>query len=204
MYIPHRQAEALRQAEGVLFYRTEGTKTDRIRVFWKLMRPILEWVKKDMLQNTELTPAEAESEIYLFCADLFAGFDPDRSSIIPYLARFTGHYKAKLDRKLARYANPDVPVGLLRAKDEPYEMYDECYLSTPGILFENRYIGKLFTMSEKCTINRILAADDMELDKTYLAKQCAVSRNTMSTNLAEIATILEEAYGTAKHHKLHE
>lgn len=191
MLIPHTKATLLRKAEDPLFRQPEGPLNYRITVFWKLLRPTLKWLREELITKCNLEPEEADSEIYLFCATLFKGYNPDKSSIIPYLAKFIHLYKIKLINKLLKF-NKEIPSGLLKYPEEFYWPVEEYYYSSPKILFEDKFIKNIFTLGEKCVINAIITSDDKELTQESLAKKCHVSRETMVFHLNEIANILKE------------
>lgn len=192
MLIPSKQANLIRKVVGPLFTQPEGTKKQRIKVFYKLIRPLLSWLKEDIINTFGLEPAEAESEIYLFCAILFNKYNFNKSSIIPYLSKYIGLLKTNFYRKLHKQSLKEIPSGLINQEESEYELNEEWYYTVPNILFEDRYIGKLFTFDEKYVIYVLLMSDNNELNLKQLAINCNIDKRVLSKKLNKIAYLLKE------------
>jgi len=196
MLIPSKQANLIREAEGVLFFHTEGTKNDRIRVFYKLLRPLLSWLKEDIINTFNIESDEAESEIYIFCAKLYNKYNPTKSSIIPFLLKFIPLCKTNLYYQLNKKTIKEIPSGLLQQEDSPSYTQEEYYYIYPKIIFEDRYIGKSFTFTQKYIINELLMLDNDELNNLKLAEKLNLSRQTTAKKLEEIAQTWRKIYET--------
>jgi len=191
--IPEKIAKLLRKAEIPLFREPTSSKSDRLRVFYKLIRPLLSWIKEDYISRYFLTSQEAESELYLFSAQLFDKYNPNKSSIVPYLTKFIVFYKTKYDRKLSRqYLSEEIPSGLIAPPKKITEIQEEYYLSCPNFIFESRFLGKSFTLIAKYIITVLLTMDKEDLNTYNLSRKFNVSRQTMKKHLDEISEQLEE------------
>lgn len=177
-----------RKYEGVLFH-SDSSKGDRIYGFYLLMRPLLGWAKRHLLE-LGLLAEEAESELFIMCEKLFSGYDKYKSSLIPYLEKQLPWQISKMFSRVDKYTcTEEEPNGLL-ALEDVYELDEEFYWSTPNILFEDRYIGKFFTRSEKYVISIVLTADESDLSAKGLARLCGIDRRTMKEMLEGIQEVL--------------
>jgi len=191
MLIPSARANHIRNYQTALFYSPTEPKSERMYVFYLLLRPILIWVKELMITDFLLEPSEAESELYLLCCRLFDGFDKEKSTLIPYLKKYIPWKVNHLIRKLTKNSQREVPSGLIDLPEEPYEIDEEYYWKLPNVLFTERFIGKVFTRRQKYYISKILIADDNKLTKKDLAKSCGISRTTMILRLLELEQALK-------------
>jgi len=186
--IPARRAELLRNYEHALFYQKEQPQHERLYAFYLLVRPLFDQLKEDLLLEG-LEPDEVESELFILAADIFKGFEPEKSSVIPYLSKAliwkTGH----LLRRLEKSSLGETPGGLLKSS-RPYRLSNEVYLKSPDILFEDKYLGKCFTKGQKYLISIILTADD-KLEKSELANKAGICKENLRNRLSEIKSILE-------------
>jgi hypothetical protein len=196
MLIPSKQANLIRKASGPLFINPEGTKNHRIRVFYRLIRPLLSWLKKDMMNTFSLCAEEAESEIYIFCSILYNKYNPTKSSIIPFLLKFIPLYKTNYYKKLNKTLLKEEASGLISPPISFVETPEEYYYTPLNIVTEERYVGKSFTFSIKYIINRILMLEPSELNNKTIAEQLNLSRQTLAIKLEEIATIWRRIYET--------
>lgn len=187
MLIPSAQADKLREYQNGLFHRNDIPEHDRRYALYLLLRPKLGWLKQK-LKELDLEGAEAESEIYLMCCQLFKMFDPQKSSLVPFLTRHIPWEASKLIRKLSKHT--DIPSGLIKP-DEEYWMDEEFYWTIPHILLEDRYIGNLFTASEKYLIYVILESDTDELHQVSIASKMQINRKTWISRMKELKEILE-------------
>jgi hypothetical protein len=187
--IPNSKKRLLRKYEATLFYREDFPEEDRLYSFYLLLRPALGWLVPD-LKACGLNSDEVESELFLFIAGLFQRFDNTKSSIIPYLEKQIPWKTRDLLQTLRKNILPETPSGWCRV-DEPYEMNEEFYWRSPGILFEDRYVGKCFTRSEKYIINIILTADDSDLSQQRLADAGKIDRRKVKEILSEVGEIIQ-------------
>jgi hypothetical protein len=191
MTLSSKTANLMRTFANALFHKRDTPQSERIYAFYLLLRPMLSWLG-ETLSEYNLEKDEVESELYLFCAELFKRFNPKKSSIIPYLEKhipwIAGHWVAKLKRNII----PEEPQGLFIESEGTCEIQEQFYWTPENILFEERYIGKSFTVSEKYVIFRILIADKSDLTQAGLARICGLSRKTMINKLKEMSSKLEE------------
>jgi len=190
MFISTNRANLLRTYQNALFHKINIPKSKRIYAFYLLLRPIISWLGTTLLKYN-LEEDEVESELYLFCAELFNKFNPQKSSIVPYLEKYipwiAGHWIDKFKRTIL----PEISSGLIDIQEEPYYIQEQFYWTPENILSEERYVGKSFTRSEKYVIYTVLRANRSELTQSNLARTCGLSRKTMINKLKEMS-ILEE------------
>lgn len=191
MYIPSAQAERIRNYQSALFNHPTEPKNERIYVFYLLLRPCLLWLREELRNNFQLKKCEAESEVYILCANLFEGFDYTKSSIIPYLTKHIPWKAYHLQRKLNKQCMKEEPCGLITIEEEPYETHEEYYWDVPNVLLSDRYIGKCFTNGEKSFIVMIITCDSDELTKNCLAKKCDMDRKTIALKLLDLREVFE-------------
>ena len=184
MLIPSRIANNIRTFEHSLL---STDHENRGKGFYIAIRPILKWVKPYLVREG-LTSDEAESELYLLSADLLKGYNPNRSSLVPYVQRQTLWYMEAMSKRVKRFSRFDYEE--LGGYDKTYELKDEIYLATPQILFEERYIGKVLDRTEKFIVSQILESDSKELSQAKLAKRLDIDRKTMRKKLLDIAVKL--------------
>lgn len=187
MLIPSSQADKLRNFQNGLFHRKDIPESDRRYALYLLLRPRLGWLKKE-IKDLGIEGDEAESEIYLMCCNLFHKFNPAKSSIVPFLTRYIPWEASKLLRRLSK--ETEEPVGLTTTGGM-HLTQEEYYWTIPHILLEDRYIGKLFTRSEKYLMYVILESDLDELDQVSIAKTIDVNRKTWISRMKDLREILE-------------
>jgi hypothetical protein len=150
----------------------------------------VKWFKKELVQKYNLEPDEAESELYILCANLFKGFDYTKSSIIPYLSKHIpwkiNHLKRKLDKTLLTEEASGFTI-----LDSSYEIEEEYYWSVPEILINDKYVGKSFTKSEKYLIYIILTSGNNALSQQCIANICNVDRKTIASKISDIREVLD-------------
>jgi hypothetical protein len=182
MLVPSTKADLLRQTELVLRDK-DYPFNKKLNLFWQLLKPNLSWIKKSFIQDYRLEPEEADSEIYLFCNRLLKKYNPEKSSIIPYLSKMTewefNNYKRILDKK---YSIKDVFV-----KKEGYYNLEEEYYWSEKILFETKWL-KNFSKSDKYLIYLVLSCDQGTTQEK-LAKKANISRESLSKKLKQIGGI---------------
>ena len=177
MQIPTRRQELLRKYEKGLFHTKDLPKHERLYGFYLLLRPILGWLKEELIKKG-LEPDEAESELYLYSSKLFNEFNTSRSSIIPYLEKAIPWAASKLLRTKKE--------AKITYQEEEYFLDEEFYWDPIKILIEDRYVGKMFTRSEKSVISRILSEDK------DLVPNLLVGRKTVYTYLGDIKEVLSK------------
>lgn len=192
MLIPSARADKIRSYQNSLFNNPTESKSERIYVFYLLIRPMLGWLKKELISEYSIEPHEAESELYILCANLFNGFDYNKSSIIPYLSKHIVWKINRLKRKLNKTILKEEPSGLnIISEHEHYTIDEEYYWSVPNILIDDKYITKLFTRSEKYIIMTILSCDNC-LTIQGIADMCEINKKTAALRLSDIREVLAD------------
>ncbi len=183
MLIPSRIARLLRKYESLLF-RSSEPLSRRQESFYKVFRPCLLWTA-DSLKEMGLESHEVESELYILSCNIFKHYDPEKSSIIPYLSKRADWYISDHIESVSSRYRP-LKKEDISNKEWSCVIDEEFYWRTPGILFENKYVGKCFTRSEKYLISMIIAADDRKLSHQSLANMSLIGRRRMKKMLLDI------------------
>lgn len=186
--IPYSTANKLRKLSKPLFYETEWPLDRRRYVFHRVLVDSLQWIHFKLL-DLGLEAHEANSEIFLLCCDLFNRFDRSKSSIVPYIENNISWMAAELIKKYNK--QKEIPSGLLQL-DEEYEIYEEYYLTSPAFLFENKWLARDLSQSQKNLILKILTNESLTLRS--LANECRLSYVTIQTQLQNIATAIKDGY----------
>jgi hypothetical protein len=184
MKVPSARAELLRNYQKVLFHDDTNPLSERRYVFYLLLRPILQWLKLVLISNG-LEPSEAESELFLFCCNLYTRFDSKKSSIVPYLERAIPW---EINHLMRRFKRKELKIQDIT---ESNKIEEEYYWNIPDIILEKRYVGKFFTSGEKYIISKILASDDDKLTQVDIATQLGVTRVTANKYISEIREKLQ-------------
>lgn len=187
MLIPRSHANKLRNFQNGVFHREDIPRHEREYVFYLLLRPMLNDFKKE-IKDLGLESWEAESEIYLMTCLLFKRFDPSKSSIVPFIANQLGWVASAIKNRLSK--NREDPAGLIQSHGH-YSMQEEFYWTVPNILLEDRFIGNLFTKSERYLIYMILESDDDELSQVSIAEKLKVNRRTWIARMNELRELFE-------------
>lgn len=189
MHISSKKRRLLRKYERALFF-SDYAKKDKRYVFFLLLLPIVEWLKPKM-KEYGLEGPEIMSELFLLSVRVFNDFNKEKSSIIPYLRRqLPWSIKDMFDRLERNYPRKtSIEQG---AEDKSYCIDEEFYWEK--ILFEDRWVGKCFTRSEKYLIH-ILVTSDRDVSYKKLAKETNMERHTLKARLHDIQEILEGIYG---------
>ena len=181
MLIPRKIEKNLRRFEhGLLSVNHEN----KYKGFYLVIRPLLKWVKPH-LEKEGLEPYEAESELYIISCDLLDGFNPDKSSLVPYICRQSVWYIKKHAEKVKRYTREKFVE--LKDYDISYEYDNEFYLSVPFLLREEKYIARHLTRGERYITSKILESDKQSLSQAKLAGILNIERATLKTLLNNIA-----------------
>jgi hypothetical protein len=184
-----RRKHLFRKYERAIFYTPETSQQDRVYAFYILLRPLLGWAKRSLMKKG-LLAAEAESELFMLCEQLFREHKKYTSSIVPYLEAQIPRRVADMLSRVEKYMCPlEEPSGLVDTGGE-YALDEEFYWTVPNILWEDRYVGKCFTRSEKYLIYMILAADQRQLTAQGLAKLLKIDRRTVATMLSDLQETL--------------
>lgn len=186
--IPYATANKLRKLATPLFYENNWPLDRKRNVFYRVLSDSLQWVHFRLME-LGLEPPEANSEVFLLCCDLFKRFDTGQSSIIPYLENNIGWMAAELIKKYSK--RKEIPSGLLQL-DGQYEIQDEYYLTSPAFLFEEKWLARDLSQSQKNLILKVLTDESPTLRS--LANKCRLSYVTIKTQLQNIATAIKEGY----------
>jgi hypothetical protein len=182
------KSKLFRKYEGALFYSDVSSRKDRVYGFYLLLRPVLGWAKRALLERG-LLAAEAESELFILCSRLFKEHKKYQSSIVPYLEVQIPRRVSDMLTRVSKYmCLEEEPSGFIDAGGE-YNLDEEFYWTVPNILFEDRFVGKCFTNSEKYVISVLLAADEKDLTTKGLARLCNLDRRTMKTKLLDLQEV---------------
>ena len=149
------------------------------KLFYKLLSPIM--------KEKGLTKDEINSELFIFCAALIKRYDPKKSSLIPFLCHQVPWEMARFFKKFSR------PVILQEQiqREYSYKLNEDCYLEyLESILFENRFIGKVFTPDERCVIYHI--ALDEGVNCLKLSRKLGIDRKTIKDKVESIRSKLSE------------
>ena len=187
MKIPERTKKLFRKHENAIFFSSRP-QAEKIYDFYLLTRPLLTWVIPE-LRTLGLESDEIVSELYLLSASIFLGFDREKSSVIPYLEKYIPWHAAKVLRRLKKQWNPQIKVQAEGLETEA-TLDEDFYWRMPGILFEDRWVGKCFTRAEKYLISIVLMADDSELSIVSLAAAANVDRKKITTMLSDMKAVL--------------
>lgn len=188
--VPRHNAALIKTYQRSLFHDTQIPQSERIYTFYLLVRPLLKWLVP-VFSEYNLERNEVESEIYLFCAELFKKFNPAKSSIIPYLEKYipwtTNHWIRRL-KKNNPFVSKNSPKDVQK---ESYTLQEQYYWHPEKILFEERYVGKVFTKAEKYVISILLTTDQADLTQSGLARIYGLSRTTMINQLKKLSKLEE-------------
>jgi hypothetical protein len=190
MKIKKRNRDRLNKLDTILRNNSVKESTKRNLFYHELRYHLLDWLIPK-IKELDYEDAEINSELFLFSCRLYKEYDQSKSSLVPYL-------ESRMDWKIAnlfsRRLNKRPPI--LKEpfyKDYSYEMDNEVYLSSPSsILFENRYLGKVFTSSLKCVIQELLEED--RLNYLNLSQKLGISSFLLKIKVEKIRSKLEEMY----------
>ena len=190
-YLSHKTKVLLRQYTEALFSDKWPVEKRRY-VFYLILRKELKWLMEKLLA-LGLEKDEIESEIYIFCCNLYDEYDITRSSIIPYLFTVL-NWKAK--ELLEKYSKDEELLSLAEAYDS-YTIENEFYLRIPNVLFETKWLLKSLSQYQKNIILKIIEVDVPTA--RVLAHRCRVSKSTIATQLQNIAAELKKGYNNDRH-----
>jgi hypothetical protein len=185
VYLSYKTKEKLRFYSFSLFYSNTWNINHRRYVFFLIIKSDLGWIRS-LLEKHGLENEEIDSEIFLLSVRLFDGFNTEKSSIIPYLEKSINWKVSSLLRKYKKSNKITKPP----IKENSYTIEKEFYLKSPNFLFENRWIGKNLSFSQKNLILKILTMDFVTVRD--LANECRLSKSTIATQLQDIAAVLKE------------
>jgi hypothetical protein len=181
MKIPSKIEKNLRKFEHSLLRVDHENK---YKGFYLVMRPLLKWAKP-YIEQEGLESYEAESELYILSCDLLDGFNPDKSSLVPYICRQSVWYIKKHVERIKKYTREE--FAELVDYDITYEYDSEFYLTVPFILRGERYIVKHLTKGERYIVSKILESDKQSLSQVKLAGILNIERPTLRNLLDNIA-----------------
>jgi len=144
------------------------------------------------MREYNLEEAEIDSELFLLSTRVFAKFDKEKSSIVPYLRKqLPWHMKEMFKLLDNTYTINTINEQIQERK---YYLDEEYYWG--NILFEDKWIGKCFTRGEKFVIFTIItSSSNRDLSVQSLSKRLNVNRRTIKKKLNDIKETLEEIYG---------
>lgn len=186
MKLRYTVKKRLRKFERTLLSK-DYSYNDRMYTFYLLMLPVLEWVKPSFY-GLGLSKYEVETEIYLLVDRIFKNFDPDRSSLVPYLERSVKWHLDKCIRRLLK-TQVEEPAGLLLEEELVYHLSENFYWNQNNILFEERYVGKCFTRAEKYLIYRIINMDSDKLSQRKMSESLGISRENLRLRLNDLKRV---------------
>jgi hypothetical protein len=136
-----------------------------------------------------MSSLEVESEMYIFCCDVYLGFDRSRSSIVPYLERQLPWHAKALCKRIDSARLKEEPSGLIR---KPIDTTINESFYSKDLILNNSSVGKCFTRGQKYLIYVILTADDKELSQRALAKTLNVDVRCIRKMIYKIRRLLTE------------
>jgi hypothetical protein len=185
MRLPSRK-NLFRKYERALFWNESAPEEEKLHAFYNLLRPCLRWLD-EKIAVFGLTSEEVDSELYILSAQLYKGFNKEKSSIIPYLERFIPWHLEKLFKRLKKTTLKEEPAGLtIIEQDLP--IYESFYWK--NILLEDKWVGKSFTRAQKYLISIILTTDENELTHQYLSRVMNTDRRHIGKIISELKEIL--------------
>lgn len=171
--IPSQIANQIRDKETLLFFKDSLSLAAKRKIFFYLIRPLLDWLFDRIKENYNLEDNEIESELFIYSCKLFHSFDKSKSSIVPYLQKYIIFYAQKLETKLNKST---LNKETLVCKEKFTFLNDDFILL--NILFESRFEGRYFTNKEKYIINRILELEDSKISRINIAKSLKINIKT--------------------------
>lgn len=186
MRLRSRVRDRLRKFEKTL-YNKDHPYNDRLYAFYLLMLPVLEWVKPSFY-GIGLSNEETETEVFLMVNNIFNGYNSDKSSLVPYVEN---SIKWQLDKCIRRLLKTRVeePSGFL-LEDDSYFLEENYYWNGNKVLFEDRYIGKCFTRSEKYLIHKIINTSSDRLSHRLMSEDFKISRENLRLRLNDLKEVL--------------
>lgn len=188
MKINSSRQTLLRNYADALFYSNKYPISERRYCFFLIIFPTLEFMMPELIA-LGLETNEAISELFILSSNLFNNFDIERSSIIPYLEKHIPWKIKEMFDKLDKTKLIEKPIGLTVSEYGNSYMDMEFYWK--NILFEESWIGKCFTRSEKCLISRIITSDINDLTINSLARRSNIGRKKLKQMLLEIKKVLK-------------
>ncbi|RLD51553.1 MAG: hypothetical protein DRI97_15540 [Bacteroidetes bacterium] len=185
MLIPSKIAKNIRRFERSLL---DTDLKNRNKSFYLAVRPFLKWIKPCLI-GYSLSKQEAESELFILACDLLERYDPEKSSLVPYLQKQTIWAVASVFTKVDKQT---FPFPEREETEESYEYEDEFYLTGSFVLLEDKFIPKTLSKGERYIVSTILALDKESLSQAKLASILSIERPTLKTKLLEIASKLGE------------
>ena len=161
-----KDKDRIRKYETILLNK-EYKYTDRLKLFHKIISPLYKNISERLLL-TGTFKKDLDGSLYLISDEIFKKYNPERSSLVPYIERVLFWYLDQIKEKKEYY-----PLEFI----EEYQLDEEFYYRVPNILFEDKYIGKLFTIEEKYVINQILTSDSFSIRK--LSRDLSISRESL-------------------------
>jgi len=185
--IPHKKKEKVNKIQYAI---ASDLISDQMKkhIFFKLVNNLLTWTREE-LKKYDLEEHEIDSEIFIMSCSLLDRFDETRSSLIPFLERHIDWELSRLFKKLRR----EVILKEKIQKDYIIVFADEIYLKSPELfIFEDKFLGKLFTQSEKYVIHEILLEE--HINYLNLSEKLSIDRRTLKNKIDIIRTKLEDNY----------
>lgn len=174
-----KDKDRIRKYEPIILSK-DYTYNDRLILFHKIVSPLYgKFIEK--LLETGLSQEETPGELYLISDNILKKYNPNKSSLVPYIERILFWYLNQIRPNKNYY-----PLEFI----EEYQLDEEFYYSIPNILLEEKYIGKLFTKEEKYIIYKLILLDKLSIRQ--LAKELNISRESLIQIINNIKEKLNE------------
>lgn len=185
MKIPHKKKERINKIQHLMTSDLVLLKTKKY-IFYKIILDLLDWVL-DEIKKYDLEKDEIKSEVFILSCRLYNNFDETKSSLIPFLEQHIDWELARLFKKLKKETILQEQVPKKYTNSLP----EEVYIKLPeSLFFEDRFLGKVFTTSEKYVIQEILSEE--HINYLNLSEKSGIDRRTIKDKVDSIKNKLEE------------
>lgn len=174
-----KDKDRIRKYEPIILSK-DYTYNDRLILFHKVVSPLYGKFTEKLLYNG-IKEEEIPSELYLISDKILKKYNPNKSSLVPYIERMLFWYLSQIKKDKIYY-----PLEFI----EEYQLDEGFYYAAPNILFEEKYIGKLFTKEEKYIIYKLILLDKLSIRK--LARELNISRESLIQIINNIKEKLNE------------
>jgi hypothetical protein len=198
VFIPIEIANNIKRYQDALFYNPTESKIARTNAFYLLLRPFLDFLIQGF-EKEGLSEAEAETEIYLLCVNLFNKFNIKKSSIITFLEKAIPWQIYQSVTRIRKEKNITTEGDI---DEETYSLDGEVYLRENTILFEDRFLCRELSTKQKYIIYVILTSEDDELSLRKVSAKLGIDNHTLANDLLEIKKIFASLTNEAEVIKL--